>query len=103
MDEAQRPERPDEEFQRVVVGKSSRRDRARRRHDESIWSYLGTFGLVGWTVALPTLLGLALGLFLDQRFSDSTGRSYTITFLVLGVTVGCGLAWYWVRKESRHR
>jgi ATP synthase protein I len=87
----QQPPRPEEEFERIVVGKSVRRDTARRRHDESIWSYLGTFGLVGWTVALPTLLGLALGLFLDR------------TFLVLGVTVGCGLAWYWVRKESRHR
>jgi ATP synthase protein I len=99
----QQPPRPEEEFERIVVGKSVRRDTARRRHDESIWSYLGTFGLVGWTVALPTLLGLALGLFLDRRFSDPAGRSFTLTFLVLGVTVGCGLAWYWVRKESRHR
>lgn len=94
---------PEEEFQRIVVGKSRRRDRAKRRHDESIWSYLGTFGLVGWTVAVPTLLGLAFGLFLDRRLSDPAGRSYTITFLVLGVAVGCGLAWYWVRRESRSR
>lgn len=101
-DEKQR-QPPDEEFRRIVVGKSQRRDRARRRDDESIWAYLGTFGLVGWTVAVPTLLGLALGLFLDGRYSDPAGRSYTITFLVLGVAVGCGLAWYWVRRESSDR
>lgn len=102
-DSRQQPEPPDEEFRRIVVGKSQRRTRARSRDDASIWSYLGTFGLVGWTVAVPTLLGLALGLFLDQRFSDPAGRSYTITFLVLGAAVGCGLAWSWVRRESRHR
>jgi ATP synthase protein I len=102
MTERQQPQPPDEEFRRIVVGKSQRRNRARSRDDASIWSYLGTFGLVGWTVALPTLLGLALGLFLDGR-SDPSGRSYTITFLVLGVAVGCGLAWYWVRRESRDR
>jgi ATP synthase protein I len=101
MTDEQQPQRPDEEFRRIVVGKSQRRERARSRDDASIWSYLGTFGLVGWTVALPTLLGLAFGLYLDDRLSDPVGRSYTITFLVLGVAVGCGLAWYWVRRESR--
>lgn len=87
-----------DELRRVVLHKSLRRERARRRGDESIWAWLGTFGLVGWTVALPTLLGLAFGRFLDGRVD--TTSSFTITFLVVGAAVGVSMAWYWVRRES---
>lgn len=87
-----------DELRRVVVHKSLRRERARLRRDESIWAWLGTFGLVGWTVAVPTLLGLAFGRFLDDRFETTT--SLTITFLVVGAAVGVSMAWYWIRRES---
>jgi ATP synthase protein I len=87
-----------EELRRVVLHKSLRRERARHRHDESVWAWLGTFGLVGWTVAVPTLLGLALGRFVDDRVE--TSLSFTITFLVAGAAVGVSMAWYWVRRES---
>ena len=85
-------------LRRTVLRKSVRRERARRRGDESIWAWLGTFGLVGWTVMVPTLLGLAFGAFLDGRI-DST-VSFTITFLVVGVGIGVSMAWYWIRRES---
>ena len=89
------------ELRRIILRKSVRRERARRHRRESIWSYLGTYGLVGWTVAVPTLLGLAFGLYLDRRVDSQ--RSFTITFLVLGLCVGCAMAWYWVRRESEDR
>lgn len=66
--------------------------------NESIWAFMGTFGLVGWTVAIPTLAGLALGVFLDNRTESE--RSFTIMFLVLGIALGCATAWYWIRRES---
>src|SRR6056297_1760892 len=86
-------------LRRTVLRKSMRHDRARQRRQQSTWSFLGTFGLVGWTVALPTLLGLALGVFLDD-VTDSE-RSFTLTFLLAGVAVGCATAWYWVEQERR--
>ncbi len=88
-----------EELRRTVLRKSIRRERARSRRDDSIWSWLGTFGLVGWTVVIPTLLGLAFGLFLDNRIDSSV--SFAITFLIAGAAVGVSMAWYWVRQESR--
>lgn len=87
-----------ETLRSTVSSKSDRRIRARERPNESIWAFMGTFGIVGWTVAVPALAGLAFGAFLD-RTTDSE-RSFTITFLVLGVTVGCVSAWYWIRRES---
>jgi predicted F0F1-ATPase subunit len=32
-----------------------------------VWFGLGMMGLIGWSVAVPTLLGAALGLWLDSR------------------------------------
>ncbi len=59
------------------------------------------FGLVGWAVVLPTLAGIALGLWLDASFP---GRpSWTLTLLVAGLAVGCLNAWYWVRRELARR
>jgi ATP synthase protein I len=88
-----------EELRRIVLRKSVRRERARRRGDDSILTWLGTFGLVGWTVVVPTLAGLAFGIFLDARLHASV--SFTITFLLLGAAVGVSMAWYWVRQESQ--
>lgn len=82
---------------RLLVAKSERRERALRRRSPTIGSWVGTFGLVGWTVVVPTLLGLALGLFLDDRFG---GRlRFTVSFLLLGVVIGSVTAWYWLRRE----
>jgi len=87
-----------DELRRIVLHKSVRRARARRRGRDNVWSYMGMFGLVGWTVAVPTLLGVALGVFLDNRVDSSI--SFTITFLVVGGAVGAWMAWYWIRRES---
>lgn len=88
-----------EELRRIVLRKSVRRERARRRGDDSILAWLGTFGMVGWTVVVPTLAGLAFGIFLDARLDASV--SFTITFLLLGAAAGVSMAWYWVRQESQ--
>lgn len=88
-----------ERLRGIALHKSQRRERARRRGTDNIWSWMGMFGLVGWTVAIPTLLGLALGVFVDNRVESSI--SFAITFLVVGVAIGAATAWYWVREESR--
>jgi ATP synthase protein I len=66
----------------AVGRKAERRLRARRTGRRGVWSGLGMFGLVGWAVALPTLLGVALGLWLDARFPSRV--SWTLTLLFLG-------------------
>jgi len=88
-----------EQLGTAVGRRAERRLRARQRAQRTAWFGLGMFGLVGWSVAIPTLLGIALGLWLDARWP---GRpSWTLTFLLIGVALGCLNAWYWVRQESR--
>lgn len=81
-----------------VGGKEERKLRARKEGDRSVWFGLGMFGMVGWAVAVPAVLGVALGLWLDSRLTG--GRSWTLVMLAAGVVVGCFNAWYWIRRES---
>jgi len=91
----------DEQFRRTIAGKEDRKVRARRQGDRGPWFWLGMFGMVGWSVAIPTLMGIAIGVWLDRRFD---GRiSWTLTMLFIGVALGCWTAWYWVRRESQRR
>jgi len=91
----------DEGFRRTVDHKERRKLRGRRQRDRSPWFWLGMFGLVGWSVAVPTVFGIALGVWLDQRLD---GRiSWTLTMLFLGAAMGCRTAWYWVKRESQRR
>lgn len=76
-----------------------RRLRARRRRARSVWFGLGMFGLVGWAVAVPTLIGIVLGLWLDQVAPQAF--SWTLTLLLAGVVLGAINAWLWVERESR--
>jgi ATP synthase protein I len=84
----------------IVGRKAERKLRARRAGRRGVWFGLGMFGLVGWAVALPTLGGAALGLWLDARVSSRV--SWTLTLLLLGALLGALNAWWWVRRESRH-
>lgn len=78
--------------------KAARKLKARRRSSPGVWSGLGMMGLIGWSVAIPTLLGAALGIWLDRNHPG--GRSWTLALLVAGLTLGCLNAWLWVSKED---
>jgi len=79
--------------------RAERKRRARARPERPVWFGLGMFGLVGWSVAVPTLIGVALGLWLDAEFE--TGARWTLALLLGGVALGCLNALYWVSRESR--
>ncbi len=98
MDSGHEPEDKESTFSEVVARKQARKLWARRHRHESLWFGLGMFGLVGWSVALPALIGTALGVWLDSRFS---GRfSWTLMLMVGGLVIGCLNAWYWIEREN---
>ena len=82
----------------AVGAKAVRKLRA-RRSTQGVWFGLGMMGLVGWSVVMPTLLGAALGVWLDGRYPGS--HSWTLALLVLGLILGCVNAWHWVSKEDK--
>lgn len=101
MDDPQRegPEGEDE-FSHQVGQKAMRRLRARREGNRSVWFGLGMFGLIGWSIAVPTIAGIALGSWLDHHWPSRA--SWTLTLLFVGIALGCINAWRWIQKETKH-
>jgi ATP synthase protein I len=87
------------DFSRKIGTVEARKVKAKRRRVQGIWLGLGMFGLVGWTVTVPTLLGVLLGLWIDRHYPGI--HSWTLSFLIIGLFVGCLNAWYWVAKEEK--
>lgn len=73
--------------------------KARREGVRSPWFWAGVFGLVGWSVAVPSAIGVYVGVKLDQWLPGPV--SWTLSGLVVGVALGCLNAWYWLKRESR--
>ncbi len=86
-------------FSRQVGVKAACKLKARRNGTPGVWFGLGMMGLIGWSVVVPTLLGAALGIWLDNRHPGS--HSWTLMLLVIGLIVGCVNAWHWVSKEDK--
>jgi ATP synthase protein I len=88
----------DPTFAEQVGAKAARKLKA-RRSTQGVWYGLGMIGLIGWSVAVPTLLGAALGLWLDKHHPGA--HSWTLALLVAGLAIGCLNAWHWVAQEEK--
>lgn len=86
-------------FAEQIGASAVRKITAHRNPTPGVWFGLGMMGLVGWSVVVPTLLGLALGLWLDEHHSRT--HSWTLALLVGGLCIGCFNAWRWVANEDR--
>lgn len=81
--------------------------RAARRAQEgaadpepSLGTRLGQIGILGWTIVVPTLIGVLVGRWLDRSFS--TGVFFSAPLIMIGAAVGLWSAWKWMhRTEER--
>lgn len=81
------------------VGEKETRKLKARRRPVSIWFGLGLFGVIGWSIAIPILLCVLIGIWIDTNWP---GRfSWTLTLLLVGVVVGCLNAWRWLERERQ--
>lgn len=79
------------------IARKERRKLHHRRRAGGIWFGLGTFGIVGWSIALPTLIGIAVALWANSIRPGT----WTLGFFFLGLAIGLFNAWQWVAKEQR--
>ncbi|EIF30825.1 F0F1-ATPase subunit, putative [Burkholderia sp. Ch1-1] len=81
---------------------AERAARGRAEPEPSLGTRLGQIGILGWAIVVPTLLGLALGHWLDRTFG--TRVFFSAPLLMLGAALGFWSAWKWMhRQQGAHR
>jgi ATP synthase protein I len=81
------------------IGTKAARKLNARKSTQGVWFGLGMMGLVGWSVVVPTLLGAALGLWVDNHHPGK--HPWTLALMVVGLAIGCVNAWYWVAQQEK--
>ena len=87
------------DFSRQVGAQAARKRKAQREAKRNIWFGLGMSGLIGWSVTVPSLIGAALGIWVDKHYPSTF--SWTLMLLLIGLIVGCLNAWRWVESEYK--
>jgi ATP synthase protein I len=80
-----------------VRKRRARRELWQREGERSIGQNLAMIGALGWTIVVPTLLGIFAGRWLDRVFDS--GIFWTLGLLVAGLALGCTLAWKRMHSE----
>src|SRR3546814_16582459 len=82
---------PRRDLQHAVRLRHARRQRWAREGERSLAQNLALIGALGWTIVVPTLIGVFVGRWLDARFASPP--FWTLSLLVLGLGAGCAMAW----------
>ena len=93
------PKEIHEEFRATVEKKAQRKLKAQKEGYRAIWYGLGTSGIVGWLVTIPTVLATFLGVWIDKRWSSP--YSWTLMLMLIGIVFGCFSAWYWIEQQRQ--
>jgi len=80
-----------------IARRAKRMKTARDNPGPSPLRGIGTFGMIGWSIAVPTVGGAFLGLWLDRVAPQEF--SWTIALILGGVALGALIAGSWVNKE----
>ncbi len=86
-----------ENFRHQAIKKEARKLKARQKNGVNAWWGFSLFGLIGWSVALPALIGVFIGLWLTHHYACS--NTVTLVLLLAGIIVGCVCALILVARE----
>ena len=84
-------------LRQAVRKRQEERARWEREGERSLGQNLAMIGALGWTVVVPTLLGIFAGRWLDRTFGS--GIFWTLGLLVAGLAAGCAFAWKRMHSE----
>ncbi len=86
-----------EAFVKQVRRRREQHDKHVRDGDSSFWQSVGMMGTIGWSVAVPTVLGVLLGRWLDGRLDSA--HVFMVFFMLVGLVTGCVTAWRMVAEK----
>jgi len=101
-DELPKPPMPSstEHMIREVELRAGRMIRGKRGY-RGYWRAVALVGVIGWTVVVPMLAGVALGTWIDRMWPSR--YSWTLMLLTGGLGLGCWSAWSRIKEEGRNR
>jgi ATP synthase protein I len=85
-------------FMARVAEREARLIRRAKQQPHNFWHAVSLVGLIGWTVVVPMLAGIAVGSWIDRKWPSRL--SWTIMLLFAGLAAGCINAWNRIREEQ---
>ena len=84
-----------------VAAREAQLIRRKKEGPQNFWRAMALAGVIGWTVVLPMLAGIAVGSWIDRRWPSRL--SWTIMLLFAGLAAGCVNAWSRIKREQEDR
>ena len=88
--------KPEDASAKAIRRRAERMQQTRNEPKYSPLNGLCVFGVIGWSVAMPTVAGAFLGMWLNRVAPQSF--SWPIALILGGVVVGAMVAWSWIDK-----
>jgi ATP synthase protein I len=100
MPDPESPQKLSPSAERMIREVGLRQARIARGQSQknSILSSIAILGVVGWSVTMPTVLGVVLGVWIDRHWPSHF--SWALTLLMAGLVVGCANAWLRIRRDQ---
>ena len=89
---------PPDKSKDKIVRQAKRMKSARDNPGPSPLRGISTFGMIGWSIVVPTVGGAFLGRWLDYAHPQTF--SWTIALILGGVVVGAFIVMGWIKKEE---
>lgn len=90
--------RPTDKSKDEILRQAARKKSTRDNPGPSPLRGIGTFGMIGWSIVVPTVGGAFLGRWLDR--SQPQAFSWTIALILGGVVIGVFIVAGWIKKEE---
>jgi ATP synthase protein I len=86
--------------ERMIRQVESRQERMirGRDHKNAVLRSIAILGVIGWSVVMPTLAGVFIGVWIDGRWRSRF--SWTLILMMSGLVLGCINAWLHVRRHQ---
>lgn len=89
---------PEPADQRMLRQVTSKQQRLEQGNNKWAWTSIAVLGVIGWSITVPTLVGVALGLWIDRHYPSRF--SWALMLLLGGLMFGCIQAWFKVREPK---
>ena len=89
----------DTENQKIAKLLQKKAHALNNRRNRIFYFNAAILSVYGWQMAIPVLLGIMLGRFLDKHLPSDT-FSWTLNLIIIGFAIGIFNANYWIRKEG---